>query len=313
MTVLVYHPVFLEHKTGLHPECPERLAGVVAHLKEEGLWERCEVLAPRAAGEEELTWVHTPDYVERVRRTSAAGGGALDFETPLCARTFEAARHAVGAGFTACDAVSAGEAPNALCLVRPPGHHACSDRGMGFCTFNNVALAARYLQRRHGKERVLIVDFDVHHGNGTQEAFYEDPTVHYLSLHRAPFYPGSGWENERGRGAGLGSTTNIPLRADTPPEDYHNAFTAALARVAAGFRPDFVLVSAGFDGHRADPIAGLNLEVEDFARLTRELMETLAPYAAGGLVSFLEGGYHLEYLPRCVAAHLRVLMEAGTG
>jgi acetoin utilization deacetylase AcuC-like enzyme len=186
MTILVYDPIFLEHKTGLHPESPHRLTWVVDHLRSVGLWDRCEVVAPRCATEEELRLVHTAAHVARVRRASSAGGGALDFETPVSARTFEVARYAVGAALTACDRVLEGGG-SALCLVRPPGHHAGPERGMGFCIFNNIAVAARFLQRRHGLERVLIVDWDVHHGNGTQDAFYADPSVHYFSMHRAPF------------------------------------------------------------------------------------------------------------------------------
>jgi len=309
MTIVVYDPIFLDHTTGLHPESPQRLTAIVEHLEAEGLLHRCEVVAPRRASDEELLWVHTPAYVERVRRISSAGGGALDFETPVCARTFEVACYAAGAGFVACDRVIEAGTGTALCLVRPPGHHARPQGGMGFCIFNNVAIAARYLQRRHGLERILIVDWDAHHGNGTQEAFYADPTVHYVSLHRAPLYPGTGWEDERGCGAGLGATTNRPVRAGISAADYHALFTETVADVVESFRPAFVLISAGFDAHRADPIARLQLDADDFGRLTREVMRLSRGSGCGGIISFLEGGYDLDHLPRCVAVHLIGLLQ----
>jgi acetoin utilization deacetylase AcuC-like enzyme len=310
MTWLVYDPIFLAHDTGPHPECAARLEAVVAHLQAARLWDRCEVLAPRAASDEELLLVHTPGHVARVKALADGDGGALDVETLVSPRSFEAASRAAGAALTACDRILAAGAGAALALVRPPGHHATPDRGMGFCLFNTVAIAARYLRVHHGVGRVLIVDWDAHHGNGTQEVFYSDPTVHYFSMHRAPFYPGTGWEDERGRGPGLGATTNVPLRASIRAADYLAMFARTLEEIVPTFRPEFVLVSAGFDSHRADPIGGAGLDSEDFARLTHELVRITAPLGRPRIVSVLEGGYSLEHLPLSVAAHLRALLDA---
>jgi acetoin utilization deacetylase AcuC-like enzyme len=251
---------------------------------------------------EELRLVHTDRHVERIRAMSEAGTGWVDGDTYVTARTFEVARQAVGALLVAVDEIAAGRARNAFCAVRPPGHHATRDRAMGFCIFNQVAVAARYIQARTRWRRILIFDFDVHHGNGTQEIFYRDESVFYLSVHREPFYPGTGAASERGSG----TTLNLPFRHGTPRTEILTAGEAALRRVARDFRPEFLLVSAGFDAYRDDPIGGLGYEVADY----RRLMEVVADVAPSGrIISSLEGGYNLDALGACVVAHLGPMLR----
>jgi acetoin utilization deacetylase AcuC-like enzyme len=290
--------VFLEHRLDGHPERPERLTAILQALDGVPGLRR---VAPRPASVEELELVHSRRHVERIRVMSERGGGAVDGDTYVTPRTFEVARTAVGAVLTAVDEIAAGHARNAFCAVRPPGHHASSERAMGFCLFNQVAVAARYLQARTAWRRVLIVDFDVHHGNGTQDVFHRDDSVFYLSVHRDPFYPGTGAASERGSG----SILNLPFRLGTPRAQIMAAYEAAVRGAAREFRPDFVLVSAGFDAYKDDPIGGLGYEVEDY----RRLMEVVAEAApTGRIVSALEGGYNLGALGACVVAHLGPLL-----
>ena len=293
-TLLVTHPVFLEHRAEGHPERPERLTVILRALDGVPGLRR---IPPRAASVEELQLVHARRHIERVRVMSESGGGAVDGDTYVTPRTYDVARHAVGALLSAADEIAAGRARNAFCAVRPPGHHASSERAMGFCLFNQVAVAARYLQARTAWKRILIVDFDVHHGNGTQDVFYRDDSVFYLSVHRDPFYPGTGAASERGSG----TTLNLPVRHGTPRRQILAAYETAVRGAAREFRPEFVLVSAGFDAYKDDPIGGLGYEVDDY----RRLMEVVAEVAPGGrIVSALEGGYNLDALGACVVAHL---------
>jgi acetoin utilization deacetylase AcuC-like enzyme len=313
-TGFVYDPVFLEHKTGTgFPERPERLTAIVKRLKEKGLLAKLVELKPAADPLEWIAAVHAPAYIERVKKASAACGDAIDHldtgDCPISARTYDAAVAAAGGALAAADAVMEGRVRNAFCAVRPPGHHALRDRAMGFCFFGNAAIAARYLQKKHGVARVLIADWDVHHGNGTQAAFYEDPAVFYFSAHRSPFYPGSGDASERGAGKGEGTTLNVPLPAGAGDAEIRKAFEEKLKPAALAFKPDFVLVSAGFDAHRDDPLGGLSVTAEGYAALTRIVREIAETCCGGRLVSFLEGGYNLEALADSVEAHVRVLME----
>jgi acetoin utilization deacetylase AcuC-like enzyme/GH35 family endo-1,4-beta-xylanase len=298
-TLLVSDPVFLEHRMEGHPERPERLAVILKALAAVPGLRR---IAPRAASGEELELVHSRRHVERIRTLSESGGGAIDPDTYVTPRSFEVARTAVGALLNAVDEIAAGRARNGFCAVRPPGHHASRERAMGFCLFNQVAVAARYLQARTGWKRVLIVDFDVHHGNGTQDVFYRDDSVFYLSVHRDPFYPGTGAAAERGSG----TTLNLPIRYGTPRASILGAYETAVRGAAREFRPDFVLVSAGFDAYRDDPIAGLGYEVEDYRRLMEVVVEVAPP---GRVVSALEGGYNLDALGACAVAHLEPMLR----
>jgi len=306
MSMIFYDEIFLQHDTGYHPECAARLTAIKEHFEKAGLW-REELPPIRDATPGEISMVHHRVYIEKVRKIADECGGMLDPDTVVSHRSYEAAVRAVGALFEACDAVMSGKDKSALCLVRPPGHHALPTRGMGFCIFNNIALAARYLQKKHGVSRVAIVDWDVHHGNGTQEVFYEDDTVLYFSIHRYPFYPGTGSADEKGAGKGLGFTINRPVPYNISRERYFEIFREVLTEQVRDFSPQVLLISAGFDAHRQDPIGGLCLEAADFAELTKIVREVAEHTADGRVVSALEGGYNLRTLPDCVAQHLSSL------
>jgi len=304
--IIFYSDVFLNHDTGYHPENAERLKSIRSHLQQVGLWENVRD-ATREATEEEIACIHDPRYIAVCRKASEGGGGMLDLDTVMSRGSYEAAIRAAGALLDAADAVMNGAASSALCLVRPPGHHALPNQGMGFCIFNNIAIAASYLQRKHGLKKVAIVDWDVHHGNGTQDAFYSDPSVLFFSMHRFPFYPGSGRSDETGSGKAKGTKINKPIRYGTSAEEYITIFEKVMNGPVKDFAPEFVLISAGFDGHVDDPIGGLCLREDDFGKLT-EITKKVAHETCGGrIVSTLEGGYNLEVLAKCVASHLIAL------
>lgn len=311
-TAFLYHPAFQKHQTGwVHPEKRQRLTAIIGELKRTGLWERLLHSPVRPASVADLTLVHAPPYVERIRQASEAGGlFEPDDVTIGSPGTYEAALMAAGAVLTAVDAVMGGQATNAFCAVRPPGHHAERDQAMGFCFFNNVAIGAKYLQHHHGIGRVAIIDWDVHHGNGTQQAFDDDPSVLYFSLHQYPLFPQSGRACETGSGAGKGFTVNCPLAAGSTDSDYRRVFQNDLGPALARFRPEFILVSAGFDAHRDDPLAGMALTETGFGDLTRLVMAMAAQHCGRRLVSVLEGGYDLKALAASVAAHVGALLEA---
>jgi acetoin utilization deacetylase AcuC-like enzyme len=308
MTLLYTDPLFLEHDTGAHPERPDRLRAIAARLGRAGLVGRCSPGTYRPLTEEAITEVHSPEMIARIKRLKL--GGRLDPDTVVSENSLRVALAAAGACVAAVDAVLAGPDRTALCLVRPPGHHATPTRSMGFCLFNNVALAAHHARKAHGLTRLLVVDWDVHHGNGTQDVFYDDPEVMLFSMHRfgAGFYPGTGAADETGHGRGLGYTRNEPVRFGTPRRDYHGRFRNALEAAADKIKPELVLLSAGFDAHRQDPIGSLGLETEDFAVLTREVRDVARAHAGGRLVSCLEGGYDLDALAESVEAHLTELL-----
>jgi acetoin utilization deacetylase AcuC-like enzyme len=311
MTLLYTDPLFLQHDTGPHPETADRLRAITARLDKAGLPARCRAGAYQPLTEEAVARLHAPRMVRRVQEVAALGGGQLDPDTVVSAASFAVALAAAGACASAVDAVMRGDDANALCLVRPPGHHATPARSMGFCLFNNIALAAHHALTAHQLDRVLIVDWDVHHGNGTQDVFYEDPRVMFFSIHRfgMGFYPGSGDDDETGQGKGLGCTLNAPIRYGTSRKDYQAAFRNALEKAADKSKPQLVLVSAGFDAHARDPIGSLGLEVEDFAWLTRQVLDVAHTHCDGRLVSCLEGGYNLEVLAESVQTHLEELLS----
>jgi len=311
-TALVADGVYRQHQPGpFHPERPERcdaaLQGITAAVPAERLLR----IAPRRATDEEIRLCHTPEYVETVKRDVVAGGGCLSTgDTDVCARSYEVALMAAGGLLQAADAVMAGQVRNAFALVRPPGHHASSDRGMGFCIFNNIAIAARYLQRRYDLERILIVDWDVHHGNGTQAIFDDDPTVFYFSTHQYPCYPGTGQTREIGRDAGRGFTLNCPVAPGSGRVEIFAAFQEQLLPAMRRFKPQAVLISAGFDARQADPVGNLCLTDRDFSDLTVMMMGLAHAYARDRIISALEGGYALTGLASATGAHVAAL--AGT-
>ena len=309
MTLLYYDPVFLEHDTGPHPERAERLRAVARRLEETGLEKACTRPEWRPVSDEQIERVHDPGYVAEVGEFCASRPGQIEADTVVSRRSYEVARQAAGA---ACDAVArvlSGQDTQALCLLRPPGHHALRHQPMGFCLFNNIAIAARAATADFGLDRLLVVDWDVHHGNGTQDAFWEDERVGFLSIHRWPFYPGTGSANETGGGKATGTTLNLPLTFGTPRSQYIELFVAELKRFAEKIRPQLVLVSAGFDSHKNDPVGSLGLEIEDFAALTTAVLDVAETHAAGRIVSLLEGGYDPNDLAECVETHLRTMMD----
>jgi acetoin utilization deacetylase AcuC-like enzyme len=310
-TGFVYDDLYLEHKTTPgHPESPARLTAILDKLKADGVYARLVLLKPQAAPLERIEAVHASNYVERVRASCEAGEEYLDSrDVPISRKSYAAALMAAGGVLRAVDAVMQGEVANAFCAVRPPGHHAVEDRAMGFCIFNNVAIGTRYVQQKHGLSKVLIVDWDVHHGNGTQAAFYDDPSVLYFSVHQFPFYPGSGTEAQKGCGAGLNYTINVPLPGGSGDKEYLEAFERKLRPAALAFAPQFVFVSAGFDAHENDTLGGMRVTTECFGRLTGIVKGIADQCCQGRLVSVLEGGYGLKGLAASVEAHLRVLMD----
>jgi acetoin utilization deacetylase AcuC-like enzyme len=295
-TAYVYHPIYLEHNQPSHPENARRLERILNVLEEKGVLERLTLLEPRPATEEELLQVHTARHIESVRQVAERGGGHMDADTYVSPRSFEAAKMAAGGLIRAVEAVLAGDATNAFALIRPPGHHATPSRAMGFCLFNNVAIAARTALAMDGVGRVFLADFDVHHGNGTQDIFADDPDVFYFSTHQYPYYPGTGATHEIGHGAGEGSVLNVPLPVGVGDRGYTKIFRELVWPLTKRFDPDLILVSAGYDGHWDDPLASMNLSVSGYATLERELIEMADQLCDGRAVFTLEGGYHLNAL-----------------
>ena len=288
-TGLVYDPIYLEHDTGDHVENSRRLVDAMSHLKETGIKEKLTSLSARPASLEELEMVHAPEYISYVRSKAEKGGGWLDPDTVMSSKSYEAALYAAGGVLVAVEAVMKEEADNAFALVRPPGHHAVRDRAMGFCIFNNVAIAAKFALSKFKLNCVLIADFDVHHGNGTQDAFYADPHVLYFSTHQYPFYPGTGWVDETGIGEGEGTTVNFPMAAGWGDEECLRAFNEVLVPVAQRFQPQLILVSAGFDAHWSESLASMCLNITGYAQITLRIKALADEYCAGRLVLSLEG------------------------
>jgi acetoin utilization deacetylase AcuC-like enzyme len=305
---LVYDPIYLEHDTGDHVENSQRLVATMSYLKETGIKEKLTCLPPRPASLEELGMIHAPEYISYVKSKAESGGGWLDPDTVMSPKSYGAALYAAGGVLAAVEAVMKKEVDNAFALVRPPGHHAIRDRAMGFCIFNNVAIATKFALSKFNLSRVLIADFDVHHGNGTQDAFYADPKVLYFSTHQYPFYPGTGWMDETGVGEGKGTTVNFPMAAGWADEEYLRAFREVLAPIARRFQPQLILVSAGFDAHWADQLAMMQVSVTGFTQMAIILEELAAELCQGRLVFALEGGYHLQVAACSIKAIFDVLL-----
>lgn len=295
-----------EHRTGAnHPERPERFDAALGAVRDLGLTP----IPSRAATVDEVALVHSPKYIRTAEREITSGLGELSTgDTQVCERSYEVALHAAGSVLNAVDMVVEGKLRNAFCIVRPPGHHATPDRGMGFCVFNSIAIAARYAQTKHKVGRVLIADWDVHHGNGTQDIFYSDGSVFFFSTHQSPWYPGTGSADERGYGEGEGKTVNCPFPAGSGRKEIVGAFERKLVPAADEFRPDLVLISAGFDSRAGDPLGHFLLTDADFADLTHIVVGIADKHAGGRLVSVLEGGYSLPGLAAAVGAHVEALL-----
>ncbi len=305
---LVYDPIYLEHDTGQHVENARRLEAIVSHLEQTGLRPQLTTIKPRPATIAELSLVHREEHISHIHEVAQKGGGWLDTDTVMSSGSYDAALYAAGGVIKATEAVMDREVDSAFALVRPPGHHATPQRAMGFCLFNNVAIAARYALARYGLEHILIIDFDVHHGNGTQEAFYDDPQVLYISTHQYPLYPGTGSINETGDGAARGTTVNIPLPGGCGDDEYEQVFTRIIVPAAERFSPQLIMVSAGYDAHWADELALMQVSVSGFARMIKIIRGLAEELCDGRLVLSLEGGYNLEALAASVKTTFDVLL-----
>ncbi|MEE8471433.1 MAG: histone deacetylase [Dehalococcoidia bacterium] len=311
MTVgFVYDPIYLKHDTGTHVENSRRLAVTIDLLEQSQLLDQLNTLSPRAASPDEISLVHSDYHISRVQSFSSRGGGWLDGDTFASPDSYHVALHAAGGVLRGVDAVMTGEVNHAFALVRPPGHHATTDQAMGFCLFNNIAVAAKYALKNHGLERVLIVDFDVHHGNGTEEVFYSDPEVLYFSTHQYPHYPGTGDIGDDGSGEGKGATVNVPLPACCGDSEYCRAYEEILVPVARRFKPQLILASAGYDLHWADQLSMMQVTVDGFASIVGIIKDLADELCQGKLVMSLEGGYHLKALSLSIGATLEVLLGA---
>lgn len=311
-TGLVYHSAYLEHDMGSgHPESPNRLRAIMQQLEQSGTMAHLTKIEARKAEDEWLTQIHSPGYVLSLNRHAPTSGHvSLDADTSMSPGSLNAAYLAAGGVLAAVDAIMAQEVDHVFCAVRPPGHHAEAGRAMGFCLLNNVAIAARYVQKKYGVNRVLIVDWDVHHGNGTQHSFEDDPSVLFFSTHQYPHYPGTGRGIERGKGEGAGFTVNVPMEAGEGDEEYHTVFLKSLVPAADAFKPEFVIISAGFDAHKDDPLASMGLTEAGYTDLTNIVAGIAKRHAQGRILSSLEGGYNLTALARSVDAHINALLNA---
>ena len=304
-TGFVYHPDYLNHDTGPnHPERPDRLRASLSALQESDIWEELHPIESTAASTAQLLYAHESNYPEHIKQHCEAEI-PLTYDTTVVKASYAIALLSAGGVLCAADAVATGAVRNAFAMVRPPGHHATRNRSMGFCLFNNTAIAARYLQREHGAGKVAIVDWDVHHGNGTQDIFYEDESVFFFSIHQSPLYPGTGSSYERGNGKARGTTLNVPMPAGSGDSEYATVFRDLLIPALQEFAPEFTLISAGFDAHYLDPLAGIEITADGFATLT----DLILAFTGGRVVSALEGGYSLEGVSESVVAHVERLVE----
>jgi acetoin utilization deacetylase AcuC-like enzyme len=312
-TALIHHPIYERHDTGPgHPETPLRYEIVIRFLRADTeLWNSLVEVTPEQASKGTIQAAHSPQHFKTVEHAFEGGFDRLDADTVISAESFDASLFAAGGAIAAVEAVMRGNARNAFAAVRPPGHHATRERAMGFCLFNNVAVAAKYAQNQYKEiERVAIVDWDVHHGNGTQGIFYDDPTVFFFSMHQYPWYPGTGSRGETGHGRGLGTTLNVPVKAHTPAAEQKRSFEAAIEEISTKIKPDLIFISAGFDAHLTDPLGQLRLEDPDFVSMTRTVKQWADEVCDGRIVSCLEGGYNLDTLGQTVAEHVHELTRA---
>ena len=314
-TALLYDERYLKHNAGLgHPERPERLQRTIEHLRAQSWFESLVTVTPRVGEREWIETIHAGALIDRAEAACEGGAPFLDVaDVGICADSCDIARLAVGGVLALADAIVSGEAANGFALSRPPGHHAEHDQALGFCLFNNIAICARYLQRHHGMDKILILDWDVHHGNGTQHSFEDDPSVMYVSTHQYPYYPGSGAYSETGTGRGVGATLNCPMPAGAGDAAYQTAFQDRILPAIHDFAPDMVLISAGFDAHADDPLAQIELSSECFSWMSARMMEVAHQHAGGRILSMLEGGYNVDRLPGCVANHIEVLARINPG
>jgi len=303
-----YDPIYLKHDTGRHVENAERLKAIISHLDQSQLRQQLTPIKPCAASVEELSLVHHKHYISHIQDLAQKGGGWLDVDTVMSADSYEAAVYAAGGAISATEAVMSGEVASAFALVRPPGHHATSERAMGFCLFNNVAIAAKHAMVKYALERLAIIDFDVHHGNGTHDTFYDNPQVLYVSTHEYPFYPGTGSLYETGKGEAEGTKVNIPLPAGCGDNEYLLVFEQIIAPVVSRFKPQLILVSAGYDSHWADGLAMMQASVTGFAQMVTIIKGLADKLCSGKLVFTLEGGYNLTALSASVRATFDVLL-----
>lgn len=309
-TVFFYHPIYLEHDNDPHPESPARLRVIMDRIQQ-AFGDELVVVEPEAATMEDLVGIHDRAYLEGVEKMCKKGGGYIDGDTSVVARSFEAALYAAGAMKGCADGLMKKRTRSAFGLVRPPGHHALPAKGMGFCIVNNIAVAAEYLMKHHGIKKVLIADFDVHHGNGTQDIFYESASVFFLSIHRVPFYPGTGGVNEKGEGEGKSTTLNLPIMFGTKPEEFVKSFVQNLQLSAEAHKPELLLISAGFDAYAEDPVGGLGLQPEHYKSIGEAIRRVADRFCEGRVLSALEGGYSLSGLPACLEAYVRGLEISG--
>lgn len=296
------------HRTGSHPECPARIERVNQALRELDEFQHCEKAEWQEATLEQIRRNHTRDYVANLEHWCESEAGRIEADTVVCGASWKTTLRACGAACDAVHRILKDEHKQAFCALRPPGHHAKPHGAMGFCLFNTIAVAAHEALAQ-GLDRVMIIDWDVHHGNGTQDSFYEHGQIGFYSIHRSPFYPGTGAESETGSGDGLGCIANSPVPADVTKKEFFDQFERGIEQIARKINPQLILLSAGFDAHRKDPVGGLCMEEEDFAQLTRTTCQLADSYCDGRLVSLLEGGYHLDYLPKCVTEHFKALEQ----
>jgi len=308
-TGFIFHPQYLRHDTKSHPENSGRLKAIQEKIKLSKIYPHLHFPDPRRAIDDELNQNHNLDHINHVRNSCQNGEQNLDGDTVICLDSWDAAVLSAGAGLTAIDKIISGQLDNAFAAVRPPGHHAEKDRSMGFCLFNNVAIAARYAIKKYALNRVCIFDWDVHHGNGTQHSFYSDPSIHYSSIHQYPFYPGTGDKIETGTGDGLGTTLNFPLEAFSGDLIYLDIIKNKLIPVIQNFKPDLIIISAGFDAHEDDPLGQMKISSDGYRKMTSMILKLAEEVCDGRLLSMLEGGYNHDALADSVLNHVDTLLE----